>query len=156
MRLMFCRSRYSENLYGYSAEEALNRYIGWLIMEKWDYASANHLIHRGCLGESWTGLFPVKNKKGENFLVYTTVGPFYDDNGTLIGVIAAARNARDFREVNIAVEEKNHTEPDSNHSGFEFSTTNKLGLDPEKSLQVSELNYGFFFLLTLITMLFLG
>ena len=51
---------------------------------------ANNTVNRVMMGESWTGQFPVKNKMGEKFLAVATNTPFYDDDGSLVGLICVS------------------------------------------------------------------
>ncbi|KAI3835257.1 hypothetical protein MKW98_020373 [Papaver atlanticum] len=71
--------RAAEQLYGYSKCEALGRSINHLVIEEPDLNVVNEIIRRGPLGQQWTGQFPVRNKQGRRFQIYTTTTPFYDD-----------------------------------------------------------------------------
>ncbi|KAK8704076.1 hypothetical protein V6N13_047709 [Hibiscus sabdariffa] len=73
-------NRHSETLLGYSAAEALGKNILKLIVAPRDVAVACNIIHRVSIGESWTGLFPIKHKSGEMNSAVATVTPFYDDH----------------------------------------------------------------------------
>ncbi|KHG08348.1 Serine/threonine-protein kinase CTR1 [Gossypium arboreum] len=58
-------NRTAENLYGYSAAEALGQDAFELLVDPRDFAVANNIVHRVMMGESWTGQFPaskVSNK----------------------------------------------------------------------------------------------
>lgn len=129
----FGRNRTAENLYGYSAAEALGQDAVELLIDPQNYAVANNIVHRVSMGESWTGQIPLKNKTGETILAVATNTPFYDDDGTLVGIICVSSDSRPFQEMTSV----KHLEPDSSYgrprSGV--SITNKLGLDPQQPLQ---------------------
>ncbi|KAK8681982.1 hypothetical protein V6N13_054379 [Hibiscus sabdariffa] len=83
-------NRHSEVLLGYSAAEALGKNILKLIVAPRDVAVACNIIHRVSVGESWTGLFPIKHKSGEMNSAVATVTPFYDDHGSVIGITSVS------------------------------------------------------------------
>ncbi|KAM0951195.1 putative protein kinase TKL-CTR1-DRK-2 family [Dioscorea sansibarensis] len=91
-------NRTAERLYGYSAAEALGQDAIELLVDGRDFDVANNIIHRITLGESWTGKFPVKNKQGERFLAMVTNTPFYDDDGSLVGIICVSNDSRCFQD----------------------------------------------------------
>ena len=133
----FGRNRTAENLYGYSAAEALGQDAVELLIDPQNYAIANNIVRRVSVGESWTGQIPVKNKTGETFLAVATNTPFYDDDGTLVGIICVSSDSRPFQEMRVPLTGVKLSEPDSSYgrprSGV--SITNKLGLDPQQPLQ---------------------
>ncbi|KAF5950815.1 hypothetical protein HYC85_012808 [Camellia sinensis] len=59
------KNRAAEHLYGYSATEALGQDAIELLTYAQDFDVANNIVQRVAMGESWTGQFPVKNKKGD-------------------------------------------------------------------------------------------
>lgn len=94
------------------------------------------------MGESWTGQIPVKNKKEERFTAILTNTPFYDDDGTLVGIICVSSDSRPFREMRVDLVELSgvkHSERDSsfNQPKTGATITNKLGLDPQQPLQAA-------------------
>ncbi|RYQ85210.1 hypothetical protein Ahy_B10g104713 [Arachis hypogaea] len=76
-------NRSAKNLYGYAKEEALGQDGIKLIVDPIDFALADDIVNRVVMGESWTG----QNKMGEQFLAVATNTPFYDDDGSLVGII---------------------------------------------------------------------
>ncbi|KAK9288662.1 hypothetical protein L1049_017123 [Liquidambar formosana] len=130
-------NRTAEKLYGYSTEEALGRDAIELLIDARDYAAANNIVHRVTMGESWRGQLPVKNKMGERFLAIATNTPFYDDNGTLVGIICVSSDSQTFQEMRVASSGTKQPEGDSSFSRFKNSTTSKLGLDPQQPLQAA-------------------
>ncbi|KAG7991164.1 hypothetical protein I3843_02G061600 [Carya illinoinensis] len=132
-------NRTAENLYGYSAAEALGQDAIELLIEPQNFSMANNVVHRVSMGESWTGQIPVKNKMGDRFSAVSTNTPFYDDDGTLVGIICVSSDSRSFQEMRVEPSGVKNSEPDSScsrpRSGL--TITNKLGLDPQQPLQVA-------------------
>ncbi|KAI3823566.1 hypothetical protein L1987_05005 [Smallanthus sonchifolius] len=118
-------NRMAENLYGYTAAEALTKTPIELLVEPSDYHLANAIIKQSLKGETWSGHFPVRNKKGEKFIVIATHTPFRDENGKLIGVICVSSDTRPFREMK------------PNISAPRRIASAKLGLDPQQPLQTA-------------------
>ncbi|KAL0006607.1 hypothetical protein SO802_008109 [Lithocarpus litseifolius] len=124
--------------------EALGQDAVELLIDPQNYAVGNNIVHRVSMGESWTGQIPVKNKMGETFLAVATNTPFYDDDGTLVGIICVSSDSRPFQEMRVPLTGVKHSEPDSScgrpRSGV--SITNKLGLDPQQPLQSASTGKG--------------
>ena len=134
-KIEYCRNKTAENLYGYSAAEALGHSPIELLVDPQDYAVANTIIHRVSKGESWTGQFPVKTKTGDRFTAFVTNTPFYDDDGTFIGIICVSSDIRPFQEMKIPMSGGKPPESDSSYSRSRARVTAKLGLDPQQPLQ---------------------
>ncbi|KAK7264714.1 hypothetical protein RJT34_32324 [Clitoria ternatea] len=133
-------NRSAENLYGYRAEEALGQDGIELLVDPGDWDLANNTVNRVMMGESWTGQFPVKNKMGERFLAVATNTPFYDDDGSLVGLICVSGDSRPFLETRVPVSSGvRNAESDSDSGGTRprSGITNKLGLDAQQPLQVA-------------------
>ncbi|KAH1116554.1 hypothetical protein GLYMA_17G033700v4 [Glycine max] len=133
-------NRSAENLYGYTAEEALGQDGIELLVDPRDLDLANNTVNRVMMGESWTGQFPVKNKTGEKFLAVATNTPFYDDDGSLVGLICVSIDLRPFLEMKVPMPTSvRNIESDSDSGGTRprSSITNKLGLDTQQPLQAS-------------------
>ncbi|XP_019174792.1 PREDICTED: RGS domain-containing serine/threonine-protein kinase A [Ipomoea nil] len=130
-------NRMAEHLYGYSAAEALGRSIMDLLVDPRDFNMAGDIISRVCVGESWNGQFPVKNKRGIRFSVMTTNTPFYDDDGTLIGLICVSTDVSPFQEAKAAFTAAKQMDSDSSSSRARSIASEKLGLDPQQPLQVA-------------------
>ncbi|KAL9249546.1 putative serine/threonine-protein kinase SIS8 [Drosera capensis] len=127
-------NRAAENLYGYSAAEALGRHVYDLILDVHDYAVADHIIEHVMRGEKWTGQFPVRNKLGNRFLVIATDTPFYDDDGSLIGIIIVSSDSRPFQEIKMTIEDTKILDTDLGSSRSKNTVAAKLGLDSDQPL----------------------
>ncbi|KAK9079551.1 hypothetical protein SSX86_001223 [Deinandra increscens subsp. villosa] len=120
-------NRTAEDLYGYTAAEALGRLPNELFVEPDDYHLADAIIQRTIKGEGWSGLFPIRNKRGEKIVIMATNTPFCDENGTLIGVICVSSDTRPYQEL----------KPVGNISAPRRIASAKLGLDPQQPLQTA-------------------
>ncbi|KAM0045693.1 putative protein kinase TKL-CTR1-DRK-2 family [Helianthus debilis subsp. tardiflorus] len=118
-------NRTAEELYGYTAAEALGRSPNELFVEPDAYHLADAIIQRTIKGEGWSGQFPIRNKRGEKFVIIATNTPFRDENGTLVGVICVSCDTRPYREM----------KPVGNISAPRRIASAKLGLDPQQPLQ---------------------
>ncbi|KAF9593490.1 hypothetical protein IFM89_023602 [Coptis chinensis] len=130
-------NRTAENLYGYSTSEALGQDATELLTDTQDFDVANNIIQRITMGESWTGKFPVKNKLGERFVAVTTNTPFYDDDGSLVGIICVSSDSRRFLEMQIPILGSKCSDVDSSFGRPRSGPTTKFGIIPEQSLQVA-------------------
>ncbi|KAL2610801.1 hypothetical protein R1flu_022493 [Riccia fluitans] len=90
-------NRMAEQLYGYSEEEALGQNVLDLLCSEDTYEVASQLMARISMGESWTGLFPLRKRSGEEFIAMVTNTPMFDDKGRIIGVIGVTSDARPYR-----------------------------------------------------------
>ncbi|KAL3626609.1 hypothetical protein CASFOL_030158 [Castilleja foliolosa] len=130
-------NRTAENLYGYSASEALGQDAIELLTDPRDFGVANNIVRRVTSGESWTGQFPVRNKRGERFIAIATNTPFYDDDGTLVGIICVSNDSKPFQEATSIKSVSKESENDSGLSRNISIASSALGLDPQQPLQVA-------------------
>lgn len=128
----------AENMYGYSAEEALGQDAIELLVDSRDFQVARNITDRVMMGERWTGQFPVKTKNGERFLAVATNTPFYDDDGTLVGIICVSSDSRPFQETKVAMlGGAKNSEADPSFNRPKNTVTAKLGLDSQQPLQAA-------------------
>ncbi|KAA3454450.1 Serine/threonine-protein kinase CTR1 [Gossypium australe] len=130
-------NRTAEKLYGYSAAEALGQDAIELLVDHRDFSVAHDIVHRVMMGESWTGQFPVKNKMGERFSAVATNTPFYDDDGSLVGIIGVTTDTRPFQDMKVALSAEKQADGDSAFSRSKNAVSAKLGLDPQQPLQAA-------------------
>ncbi|GJS67767.1 PAS domain-containing protein tyrosine kinase family protein [Tanacetum coccineum] len=88
----------AQNLYGYTAAEAIGRTAPEIIIGPKYAELATLIIQRAAKGESWSGEFPMRNRNWERFTVITTVSSSRDERGTLNGVLCVCADTRPFRE----------------------------------------------------------
>ncbi|GMH28548.1 hypothetical protein Nepgr_030391 [Nepenthes gracilis] len=129
-------NRTAENLYGYSAAEALGKGAYELLLDAQDFAAADNIVRHVMMGQRWIGQFPVKDRMGKRFLAIVTNTPFYDDGGTLIGIICVSSDSKPFQEMKVMSDIKN-LDTDSGFRRPKSSATTKLGLDPDQPLQAA-------------------
>lgn len=127
----------AEKLYGYSAAEALGENPIDILADNRDAACAMNIARRCVRGESWTGEFPVKTKSGERFSAVTTCSPFYDDAGTLIGVICITSKTEHYMNPRISLAKLKGQEGETSSHPARNSFSSKLGLDSEQPIQAA-------------------
>ncbi|KAI3965794.1 hypothetical protein MKX01_010751 [Papaver californicum] len=126
-------NRSAENLYGYSASEALGRNVFDLLVEtKESREDAMHILRKNATGVNWTGTFPVKNKQGERILILITNTPLYDDNCNIAGVICVSTDSQNFLQI-LPV---SFAEVNSGFSQLTHCHTFESDLDSQQPLQV--------------------
>ncbi|CAA3017809.1 Tyrosine kinase [Olea europaea subsp. europaea] len=130
-------NRSAEDLYGYSAAEALGQDVTELLIDTRDFAVGSDIVNRVAKGESWTGQFPIKTKRGDRFIADVTNSPFCHDDGTLVGIICVSSDPRPFQEAKAAISRAKGLETDSSFSRPRNFAPAKLGLDPLQPLQVT-------------------
>ncbi|XP_042379746.1 serine/threonine-protein kinase CLA4-like isoform X3 [Zingiber officinale] len=124
----------AENLYGYSSSEALGKHAFELLIDACDFNIAGNIMQRIVVGESWTGKFPVKNKLGERFVAIASNTPFYDDDGSLIGIIVVSSDLRSFQD------DTSPPPPFAKSQASEWNNAGAVhehGSDPQQPIQVA-------------------
>ncbi|KAL8265492.1 hypothetical protein R6Q59_023623 [Mikania micrantha] len=87
----------AEKIYGVSAAEIIGITQTEILVDPKDAVFAEYLLERTVNGETWSGEFPVTNRKGETFVIMCTNTPFRDHNGRLIGGICVFSDSRPYR-----------------------------------------------------------
>ncbi|KAJ0234147.1 Serine-threonine/tyrosine-protein kinase [Hirschfeldia incana] len=136
MRIIFWNAM-AEKLYGYSAAEALGENPIDILADNRDAACAMNIARRCVRGESWTGEFPVKTKSGERFSAVTTCSPFYDDDGTLIGVICITSKTEHYMNPRVSLAKLKGQEAETSSNPTRNSFSSKLGLDSGQPIQAA-------------------
>ncbi|VAI28354.1 unnamed protein product [Triticum turgidum subsp. durum] len=142
-------NRSAENLYGYPASEVLGQDALMLLVDSRDLSVVNDMFRRISLGESWTGKFPVKNKAGDRFLAVGTNTPFYDEDGSLVGIICVSSDSRALEEIlsGPSTSARSHSESSSpsccdgscSNSNRKTSLLNRNPFDPQQSTIASKI-----------------
>ncbi|CAN6809584.1 unnamed protein product [Brassica oleracea] len=144
MRIIFWNAM-AEKQFGYSAAEAVGQNPINVMVDDQDAALAMNIVQRCFSGETWTGEFPLRSKSGHRFSAVTTCSPFYDDAGSLVGLIALTSNAAPYlhpwAKLKAKQGEKNSSPVSSIVSklGLESkgAVLSKLGLDSHQPIQAA-------------------
>jgi diguanylate cyclase (GGDEF)-like protein/PAS domain S-box-containing protein len=88
----------AEELYGWSAEEAIGATISELLGPHLADNRVVAMFERLRAGERWSGEFTVRHRDGERIPVHTWVTGLYDDDGTLTGTVGIATDLRNRAE----------------------------------------------------------
>ncbi|XP_020888621.1 probable tyrosine-protein kinase DDB_G0283397 isoform X2 [Arabidopsis lyrata subsp. lyrata] len=124
----------SEKLYGYSAAEVVGKNPVHVIVDDQNASFALNVARRCVNGESWTGEFPVKTKSGVIFSAVTTCSPFYDDHGTILGIISITSDIAPYLNPRLSLPKLKPQEHARNSKG---AVSSKLGLDSDHPIQVA-------------------
>lgn len=111
----------AENLFGYPASEALGQDALMLLVDSRDHNMVNDIFQRISMGESWTGRFPVKNKEGDRFSAVATKTPFYDEDGSLVGIICVSNDSRRLEQIFCRPPTSARTQPESSRTSCDGS-----------------------------------
>ena len=84
----------AEQLYGWSAEEAIGASMVDLIDPSINRPQLEAMYDRLRAGERWTGEFSVRHESGERFRVHTWITGLLDDDGQLVGTVGIATDLR--------------------------------------------------------------
>ncbi|KAL6846945.1 hypothetical protein ACP4OV_022798 [Aristida adscensionis] len=137
-------NRSAENLFGYPASEALGQDALMLLVDSRDLNMVNDIFRRISMGESWTGKFPVKNRAGDRFSALATNTPFYDEDGSLVGIICVSSDLRHLEEIFCRPQTSARPQSESSRSFCEgscgnnnrkTSLLNRTPFDPQQPLQ---------------------
>ena len=80
-------NKFAENLYGWTAEEAVGGTIEELTPSPFLRDHGAEIVERGAAGESWTGEFLVQGKSGKSFPALLTTSPVLDEKGRVLGFV---------------------------------------------------------------------
>ena len=136
----------AEKQFRYTAEEAVGQNLINVMVDdqdaafamNQDAAFAMNIAQRCFNGESWTGEFPVKSKSGKIFSAVTTCSPFYDDDGSLVGIISITSDTAPYLKSRISLSKSKSKQGETTSSPARNSFASKLGLD-SKGVVISKL-----------------
>ncbi len=86
-------NRSAEELYGWSAAEAIGCSVGDLISTGETTEQGEAILEGLRNGRSWSGDYWVKHRDGTRFPVYVTDSPVFDHDGQLAAIIAVSADA---------------------------------------------------------------
>jgi PAS domain S-box-containing protein len=92
----------AERLYGWSAAEAVGRFILDLAPSISEDDLRTEVLTAVQRGARWKGDYPVRRRDGTTFLVHVTLGPIRDENGRAIGFLGTAADVTRARLAEIA------------------------------------------------------
>ncbi|KAG2629977.1 hypothetical protein PVAP13_3KG513600 [Panicum virgatum] len=134
----------AENLFGYPASEALGQDALMLLVDSRDHNVVHDIFRRISMGESWTGKFPVKNRGGDRFSAIATNTPFYDEDGSLVGIICVSSDSRQLEQIFCRPPTPARPQPESSRTSCDGSCSNSSRItnllnrstfDPHQPLQ---------------------
>ena len=77
-------------MYGWTADEALGRSLGKLIIDDLNRGKAVEIMTQLARGEPWSGEFNVRRRDGSEFPAYVVETPIMDANGSLESIIGVS------------------------------------------------------------------
>jgi two-component system cell cycle sensor histidine kinase/response regulator CckA len=80
-------NKFAEDLYGWTAEEAVGHTIQELTPSPFLREHGAQIVERGAAGEAWTGEFLVQGKLGKAFPALLTTSPVRDERGRVLGFV---------------------------------------------------------------------
>jgi len=91
-------NRTAQELYGWSAEEAMGRPIVEVTPSEDLAEQAEEIMSELMAGRSWMGEFTVRRKDGTTFPALVTDTPVHDDQGNLIAIIGVSTDITEIKE----------------------------------------------------------
>jgi diguanylate cyclase (GGDEF)-like protein/PAS domain S-box-containing protein len=93
--VVFLWNRAAEELYGWSAAEAVGRPIYDLTVPERMQESALDIMAELQAGRPWSGAFTVRRKDSSTFSALVTDSGLHDDEGRLVGIVGVSINLSD-------------------------------------------------------------
>jgi PAS domain S-box-containing protein len=98
-------NKHAEHMYGWSAQEAVGRSIGELILPDQTLAEAQEMISGMTQGKTWNSDHRVRHRDGTEFPIFATSTPIIDEDGNLTAMITVARDITEQIELERLAEE---------------------------------------------------
>ena len=92
-------NRQAETVYGWTSGDVVGRLIGSVIRPPADARESAEVLDTVLGGSQWDGDLRVLRRDGTPIRVYALVAPLRDDDGRVVGVVAAADEVTDLRRV---------------------------------------------------------
>ena len=80
-------NRQAEQIYGWTAEEAVGHTLQDLAVGPADARFAQKVMRKVSRGETWDGDFAVRHRDGSARMVHARIVPFYDPDGELVAMV---------------------------------------------------------------------
>jgi two-component system, cell cycle sensor histidine kinase and response regulator CckA len=96
-------NQFAEKLYGWTAAEAIGRFVMDLTTPEINTEEANRIMARLAAGRSWAGEFVVQNKAGAKFPAYVSNSPVNDNNGKIVGFVGVSVDITDRKNAETAL-----------------------------------------------------
>ncbi len=100
-------NRFAEELYGWSAQEAIGRTIASIIPSGMSQEQGLEIMQRLRQGESWSGEFMMQTRQGCIFPALVTDAPIYDKAGQLIGIVGVSMDISERKRAEESLNEAN-------------------------------------------------
>ncbi|MEO6686186.1 MAG: PAS domain S-box protein, partial [Dyadobacter sp.] len=97
----------AENIYGWTKEEALGKYIIDLTTSEATNEQAIQIMEELKKGHTWSGEFKVRKKDGTNFPALVTNTPIYDENDKLSGIIGISSDITEKKKLEALLDKTN-------------------------------------------------
>lgn len=91
-------NRPAESLFGYTEVEAIGSNVVDLVVDESAHGVAAKVRERISMGQCWAGQLPMKKKSGEVFTAMVTDSPYYNEDGSLSGIVEVSYDARSFSQ----------------------------------------------------------
>lgn len=101
-------NRTAELMFGYTEAEALGCNIVEMLIDESAHGVVAKVRERISMGQHWAGQLPLKKKSGEVFTAMVTDSPYYNDDGSLSGIVEVSYDSRSF---SLSPESSNNEEP---------------------------------------------
>jgi PAS domain S-box-containing protein len=98
-------NRGAEELYGWSAQEVMERPAREVLVSEDQQERATEIISELRAGRSWTGEFVVQRRDGTTFPAMVTDTPVRDERGDLVGIIGVSIDIAERKEAEEALRE---------------------------------------------------
>ncbi|MCO5600010.1 hypothetical protein L7F22_054118 [Adiantum nelumboides] len=91
-------NRPAQQLFGYTDSEAVGCNVVDLIVDESAHGVVAKVRERIRMGQSWAGQLSMKKKSGEVFTAMVTDSPYYNEDGSLSGIVEVSYDSRSFSQ----------------------------------------------------------
>ena len=92
-------NKFAEDLYGWTAEEAVGKRIQELTPAPFLREHGSDIVERTAAGGSWTGEFLIQGKSAKAFPALVTSSPIRDEKGKILGLVGVSIDLTDRRSL---------------------------------------------------------